>query len=208
MMRRRKCKVIGVLMLLTWALVACGGSSSATWEQDFADTEDWRLSTDAAASVDVEGDALHIRVQQPGQVAWAASERKFGDFELRVEATQVDGPVNNEYGVLVRMQGDDEFYAFSVSGDGYVRAAHYTDGAWSLLGSDWTPHEAVHQGLATNVLEVVAEGATFGFLVNGEQVLAVEDDALRRGGVGLYAGAFDMPDVHVAFDNLTVTPVR
>jgi hypothetical protein len=208
-MRWRKLRIVDLLVLLTGLLVACGGAgSSGTWLENFDDVEDWRLSTDAAASVDVEGGALHIRVQQPGQVAWAASERKFGDFELRVEATQVDGPVNNEYGVLIRMQGDDEFYAFSVSGDGYVRAARYAAASWSLLGSDWMPHDAVQQGSATNVLEVIAEGATFSFLVNGEQVLAVEDDALERGGIGLYAGAFDMPDVHIAFDNLTVTPAR
>jgi hypothetical protein len=198
-----------VVLLLLWLVAACSGSvSSEVWEEEFEDAEAWRLSSDAAASVAVEEDALHIRVHQPGQVAWAASARTFEDFHLRVEASQVDGPDNNEYGVLVRMKDDDEFYAFSISGDGYVRAASYAEGAWSLLGADWTPSDAVVQGAATNVLTVEAHGPEFTFQVNDVTVLTVEDDTLQRGEIGLYAGAFDTPNVHVAFDNLSVTPIH
>ena len=116
------------------------------------------------------------------------------------------GPEDNEYGVLVRTQGDDHFYAFSVSGDGFVRAARYEKGVWTLLGSDWTPHEAVRQGEATNHLEIRARGSAFTFRVNDVEVLQVEDNTLARGGVGLYAGAFEAPDVHITFDNLELEP--
>jgi hypothetical protein len=137
-------------------------------------------------------------------VAWAVAERTFADFDLQVDATQLAGPADNEYGVLVRMEGDTRFYAFSVSGDGYVRASRYDDGRWEILGSDWTAHAAVNQGAVTNTLAIEARGSQFAFSVNDEQVLQVEDGALASGEVGLYAGAFDEAGVHIAFDDLMV----
>jgi hypothetical protein len=105
------------------------------------------------------------------------------------------------------MDGDSHFYAFSVSGDGYVRASRYDDGRWEVLGPDWVAHEAVNQGAATNTLTVEARGAELTFWVNDEQVLQVTDDALARGEIGLYAGAFNESGVNIAFDDLVIEPL-
>ncbi len=197
-----------VLMLLAgWMLAACGAVEKEPWTDTFDDEERWELSSDAVADVTMSEGELQIHILLPGQVAWASADHTFGDARIAVDATQVAGPMDNEYGVLVRMQGDEAFYAFSVSGDGYVRVARYQDEAWTVLGSDWTANEAVNQGAATNHLEIEAQGANFTFSVNGEQVAQVEDDALRRGDVGLYAGAFGESGVVIAFDDLTVTPL-
>ena len=200
--------VVGLsLVLLT--LAACGPSSvPEPWEEPFDEMGSWQLSSDAAAEVAIAEGQLQIHVLQPGQIAWATAGRTFKDFHLRVEATQLAGPVDNEYGVLVRLEDDTQFYAFSISGDGYVRVARYADGIWMVLGSDWTPQAAVHQGAATNVLEVEAHGTQFIFLVNGEQVAQVTDETLPDGDIGLYAGAFDEAGVQIAFDNLLISVVK
>lgn len=205
MMRlRRVCFLI--LMLIT--LTACGRESvPAVWNEPFDDAEAWRLRSDAAAELEIRDGRLHILILQPGQVAWAVAEQTYTDFKVRVDATQIAGPLDNEYGVLVRMEEDARFYAFSISGDGYVRASRYDDGRWEVLGPDWTAYEAVNQGEATNTLTVEAQGVQFTFLVNDEQVLQVEDDTFARGEIGLYAGAFNAPDVHIAFDNLRVEKI-
>lgn len=210
------CPFLRRLCLLRWSvlvfvlgllLTACAPmTADQAWVEDFEDAEGWQLSSDAAAELTVEGGRLLIHILQPGQIAWATSERSFRDFDLSVEASQVSGPVDNEYGVLVRMEGDERFYAFSVSGDGYVRTAEYDNGSWLLLGSDWSPQEAVNQGEATNLLEVRARGSDFVFLVNETEVASFSADDLSKGSVGLYAGAFDTADVRIAFDNLQVVP--
>ncbi len=193
------------LLLLVTVLIACGrGATPGVWQESFTDAEDWRLRSDATAELEVREGQLHIHILQPGQMAWAVAERSFADFDLRVDATQLAGPVDNEYGVLVRMDGDKRFYAFSISGDGYVRASRYDDGRWEILGSDWMPHDAVNQGAATNTLAIEARESQFTFRVNGEQVLQVDDETLSSGEIGLYAGAFDEAGVHIAFDTLTV----
>jgi hypothetical protein len=168
------------------------------------------VGSDAIADVSVAEGRLLIHVFEPGQVAWASTLREWGDVRLEVTATQVAGPMDNEYGVLLRMDGDQHFYAFSISGDGYARAARYDEGGWTLLGSDWTSSEAIHQGEASNLLVVVAQGDAFEFLVNDQSIIQVQADegaALESGNVGLYAGAFGTGDVVVAFDDLHITPL-
>lgn len=199
---------LGAFVGLWVALVACQASTSAgPWEELFDAAGSWRLSSDAAAAVTIADGQLHVQVHQPQQLAWAAAGRSFGDFRLTVEATQQAGPANNEYGVLVRMDDDQRFYAFSISGDGYARVALYDNGNWTLLGSDWTPSPAIRQGEATNTLTVETQGQQFTFQVNGETVAQVEDATLSRGEIGLYAGTFDEGDVSVSFDHLRVEPL-
>ena len=196
------------LCILAAVLLACGAKEHGPWSETFDETGDWQLSADAAASVAVAEGVLRVHVFEVGQVAWAAAGRTYGDFRLSVEATQVSGPDDNEYGVLVRMAGDQQFYVFSISGDGYARAAWYNSGSWKLLGTDWMSSEAIQQGAATNVLAVEARGATFVFSVNGTQVMQVEDAQLVKGDIGLYAGAFNEADVVIDFDNLEVQPLQ
>lgn len=196
------------LCVLAAVLLACGARDHGPWTETFDDAGEWQLSADAAASVTVTDGVLRVHVFELGQVAWAAAARTYSDFRLTVEATQVSGPDDNEYGVLARMAGDQQFYVFSISGDGYVRAARYNDGSWNILGPDWKLSDVIHQGAATNVLEVEARGATFIFSVNGTQLLQVEDAQLAKGDIGLYAGAFNEANVVIDFDNLEVEPLQ
>lgn len=199
---------LGACIGLWGALIACqAGTPAGPWAEPFDAVGSWRLSSDAAATVTIADGQLHVQVHQPQQLAWAAAGRSFSDFRLTVEATQQAGPVNNEYGVLIRMDDDQRFYAFSISGDGYVRVALYDNGSWTLLGADWTPSPVIQQGEATNTLTVEAQGQQFTFQVNGETVAQVKDATLSQGEIGLYAGAFDEGDVSVSFDNLQVEPL-
>jgi len=194
-------------LLLISGLTACGSRTARqTWEEGFDTSGTWDLSSDAAAEVTIQDSQLHIHILQAGQVAWTSAGHNYTDFNLQVEATQVTGPANNEYGVLARMDENERFYVFSISGDGYARVARYEAGAWELLSADWFPHEAIHQGTATNTLELEVQGSQFTFHVNGEEITTVKDETLIKGDIGLYAGAFSEPDVHIAFDNLQVSP--
>ena len=199
---------LGVALVIAMGMVACTRAPEPTaWESHFDSADGWQLSSDPVADVSVVEGRLVVHVMAPGQVAWAASQGAWQDGRIAVDATQVSGPVDNEYGILLRMEDDHTFAAFSVSGDGYVRAARYTDGEWSILGPDWMPSEAINQGAATNHLEVVAQGPQVTFWVNDQQVLQTEDVEVRSGPVGLYAGAFSEGDVVVAFDDFRITPV-
>ena len=194
-----------LVVALVVFLVACGGEQ-LPWSDDFSDPAGgWQAESDASAEVGCYEGVMRLLVKVPNRLAWASAGREFSDFRLAVEATQVAGPDDNEYGVLVRMRDADHFYRFSISGDGYYLVSKYDGGAWEVLNGDWTSSAAIHLGAVTNLLEVVCRGATMTFLVNGVTLTQVEDGSYSRGDIGLYAGSFFEPGVEIHFDNLTVT---
>ena len=194
-----------LVVALVVFLVACGGEQ-LPWSDDFSDPAGgWQAESDASGEVRCYEGVMSLLVKVPNRLAWASAGREFSDFRLAVEATQVAGPDDNEYGVLVRMRDADHFYRFSISGDGYYLVSKYDGGAWEVLNGDWTSSDAIHPGAVTNLLEVVCQGATMTFLVNGVALTQVEDSSYSRGDVGLYAGSFFEPGVEIHFDNLTVT---
>jgi hypothetical protein len=193
------------MALLAAVLVACGGRAGLSWSDDFSGPGTWQGESDATAQVAVQDGVLRVYVAVPNQLAWAIAGQDLRDFRLTVEATQVAGPDDNEYGVLVRMQDHSNFYRFSISGDGYFLVSKFVDGQQEFLGANWTPSEAIHRGQATNVVEVVCQGSTLTFIVNGQQLARVEDDQFAHGDIGLYAGSFYEGGVEVHFDNLSVT---
>ncbi|MGB9777439.1 MAG: family 16 glycoside hydrolase [Anaerolineae bacterium] len=202
----RRMTEYGILccLLLLFLLTACGRGNDLPWEEDFSSPGTWKLESDAAARVTVENGILRISIAASNQLAWASAGKDLQDFRLSVEASQVAGPDDNEYGVLVRMQDSRNFYAFSVSGDGYFLVSRFADGVRQPLGADWTPADAIRPGIGTNILEVVAQGNRLTFLVNGRQLAQVEDDRFSHGDIGLYAGSFYEGGVEVHFDNLRV----
>jgi len=199
--------LIAALAILMALLVACG-EGELQWTDDFSDPESgWQAESDASAEVGYHTGVMRIFVKSPNRLAWASAGRDFSDFRLAVEATQVAGPDDNEYGVLVRMQDLDHFYRFSISGDGYYLISKYDEGEWVALSDDWkspTDPDAIQLGTATNRLEVICQGATMTFSVNGVQLEQVRDTGYSKGDIGLYAGSFFEPGVEVHFDNVRV----
>lgn len=195
------------LLIVVWAvlLLACEGEQ-LPWADDFSDpASGWQAESDASAEVGYHEGVMRILVNVPNSLAWASAGREFSDFHLTVEATQVAGPDDNEYGVLVRMKDASHFYRLSISGDGYYQVSKYDGGAWEPLNGDWMPSDAIQRGAATNFLEVICQGARMTFLVNGVTLAQVEEGGYSRGDIGLYAGSFFEPGVEIHFDNLTVT---
>jgi hypothetical protein len=176
------------------------------WYDDFSDpASGWHAEVDAGAEVGYHDGVLRILVQEANLLAWAFGGHEFSDFRLAVDATQVAGPDDNEYGVLVRIQDREHLYRFSISGDGYYQVTKHTDAGWQLMTAEWAASEAIHTGAATNHLEVVCQGSTITFFVNDQQLTQVEGADYRQGDIGLYAGAFYEPGVEIHFDNLSIT---
>jgi hypothetical protein len=148
-----------------------------------------------------------VGVFRDNYVAWGNPEPPLdlADFEIEVDARQVEGPLDNNLGLLVRYQeGGDDFYWFQISSDGYYSVDLMRDGEWETLVG-WQESTAIFQGLdVVNRLRLVCNGDTFDFYVNGTYLVTVEDDTYASGNIGLSVGTFDEPGVVVHFDNLEV----
>ena len=130
------------------------------------------------------------------------------NYQVEVDARAVAGPVNNNFGVLVRYQeATDDFYWFQISSDGYYAVDLFYEGQFTSVLA-WEASTAINQGLdVTNHLTVGSAGDQYSLFVNGVHLADVSDASLSGGTVGLAAGSFDEAGVVVHFDNLVISPL-
>ena len=174
------------------------------YQDSFADqSSGWDDAFDAYTMKQYGGHQYHIQVRAPNLFAWGLSNRNISDFVLDVKATQESTPDNNSYGVVFRYQDRDNFYRFDVTGDGLFLLSKFVAGRWLTL-VDWTASPAVKRGRAANLLRVSCLGSNLSVYANGQLLAATRDESFRQGDIGLFAGAFDQPDVEISFDDLFV----
>jgi hypothetical protein len=173
------------------------GDATSGWDE-FDEDDTW------AGYVDGE---YRVGVYRANYMAWGNPEpdQEFTGYQVEVDARQVEGPVDNNFGLLLRYQSDgDDFYWFQISADGYYSFDLRQDSEWTSL-VDWVESDAIRQGLdATNRLKVICEGNQFRFYVNDVFLGEVADSSVSLGSIGLAAGAFDEPGVVIHFDDLSV----
>lgn len=176
----------------------------------FEDSEFNRTcSTESTTDVErfVENGQFNMRVISPSFVSWTECTKvEYADFILEVDAAQVSGPDNNTYGVIFRYGLDtNEFYTFSISGDGfYVLAIDGPDRTEPEIIVDWTSSSAIKQGVQTNRIKVVAVGSSIQYFINDELLGEIQNSRLSTGTIGFFAGALDEGNVQVSFDNLKI----
>lgn len=199
--------------------------------------EDWSLSQGRLKTEILETGVLRIEVGETNSLPFAQASPHFGDFDLRVDTVVVDGPENNGFGLIYRLQthdnsgpGDDDFYLFEISNDGYYRVLRSLDGVQKEL-STWIPTDIIQTSLgAFNALRVIAQGGEFQFFVNNQLLqLCIPDDpegvstfpatgeciggkmldhlidvTIPTGQIGVAAQSFDEEGVIIDFDNFLV----
>ncbi len=207
-----KTKLFSILFILFIpVLSACGPAlTPLPFTEDFSNPNNgWKTASDSVIKISLQDSALHFTIDDLDTIAWSTpKDKRFGDFVLDVDATQVDGPNDNTYGVIFRYQDDRNFYRLDISGDGYFAVFKRKDGIWTKV-QDYIESAAVKQGNTTNHLQVIAKGNQFTFSVNGQTVKTFSDGDFPNGGIGVTAGTlFDNAGVHIAFDNLKMSEVK
>ncbi|NJN94603.1 MAG: hypothetical protein HC875_11160 [Anaerolineales bacterium] len=134
---------------------------------------------------------------------WSVAGKNFTDAVVEVETYQVAGPDNNNYGLILRYQDDDNFYSFEISGDGYYTFSKSVEGQFFSI-IPWRESAAINLGQAANLLRVEAVGRDFALYINDELVDAAIDSEFSEGDIGLLAGTYDEAGAHISFDNLRV----
>ncbi len=199
------------MVLCALTLAACGPAlTPLPYTEDFSDPNNgWKTAGDEAIKIGVQDGALHFTINDLDTIAWSTPrDKRFGDFVLDVDATQVGGPNDNTYGIIFRYQDDRNFYRLDISGDGYFAVFKRKDGVWTKV-QDYVEAPAVKQGNASNHLQVIARGNQFTFNVNGETLKTFSDSDFPSGNIGVTAGTlFDNAGVQIAFDNLKVSEVK
>lgn len=201
--------LIGSLLILSGCLN--GSASGLPYIETFDDPGAWSTGEDAYSIGTIVDGVYDFKVLENDISRWASAGKNFGDGIYEVEATPVEGPLDNGYGLLFRANPETgDFYLFKVSADGYVWIGRYKAGAEeiTIVGDHWFESPAVLRGLnVTNKLSVQAEAGNLIFFVNGQEVGRVTDNTFSSGDVGLLVQTLGGGGVRVLFDNLSVKPL-
>jgi hypothetical protein len=207
--------VILIGVLAWWFFLRDSGPplERGSFAETFDEAGSWTVGDDATATGTIQDGVYEMFVEQSGDIFWVTSGRNFADAVYQVEATPVEGTIDNGYGLLFRVDTEENtFYVFKVSSDGYVyigRCLESCADVTVLVDRDWFPSEAVRQGLnVTNILRVEADGSDMIFYVNDAEVGRATDQELAQGDIGLVAETFAPGGLRVEFDNFTVTPIE
>lgn len=106
------------------------------------------------------------------------------DFYLTVDALLDSGPTDSEYGVVFRLDDNNNYYSFQANDDQKFSFWLRYNGKWIKL-LDWKKTSAIRPG-EVNRIGVLAEGSRFSFFINDQFVGEAEDDRLAVGRVGFY----------------------
>lgn len=141
------------------------------------------------------------------QLMWGLAYKSFSDIAVDVDATQFSASDdnNNAYGVMCRVQPNDEGYLLRVSGDGQVAITRILNDQFEDLVA-WAASDAVRQGDATNHLLAVCDGSQLSLTVNGQLVAQIEDTAFTSGDIALTATTYTDTPTEIHYENLIVTP--
>jgi hypothetical protein len=199
------------------ALAACGSSGPQACDEggtlfndNFAEEREcgWDLYNRSGAEVAIEEEALHLTTSQPGQLWWTNPGRNFDDVIINVDATPLEGPMDNAYGIICRFQSIENFYVFLISGDGYYAIGKYQSGNNQITylneEGEYVPSEAINQGDSLNKLRASCIGDELSLSVNGVPLATITDPTFVTGDVGLAASTFEPGTLTVAYDNVRV----
>jgi hypothetical protein len=165
----------------------------------------WDRVESEVGSTNYDHDAYHIIVNKPMVDLFANPGVSYEDVIIEVKAARHSGPTDNSYGVICRFQNDQNFYAALITSDGYAGIFEVTDGQYHLMGHDeMIPVPAIQGGTSTNLIHFECIGNSLALAVNGTPVDAQQDKSYADGDVGLIAGTFEDPGVHIVFDDFTV----
>jgi len=175
------------------------------YRDEFAKSLDlWMTAERDFSSTAITDGGLHVKLAGGNTGDAALALMTMGDFLLEVDAQQVAGKGDYAINLIYRMTAERDLYLFQVRGDGVYNLSKAVGGEPSVLLGPAPAASFDTAPDAVNRLGILAKGPQMAFLINGEVVAQVEDDAVAEGMFGLGASTEGGEGIEVVFDNLVV----
>ncbi|MFV9505860.1 MAG: zinc-ribbon domain-containing protein [Oscillochloridaceae bacterium umkhey_bin13] len=142
-----------------------------------------------------------IEVKVPETIAWSIVGGPYEDLIAEVEIFTDPADDIAAAGLIFHYQDADNFYLFSVAGDGTYALEVLEDDQWVTL-IDWTPSEVISE--TRNTMRVATQGDQITLFINGVEVDGINDGAFTSGQVGIALTTFADSTGRVRFDNLVI----
>ena len=167
-------------------------------------TSSWAEKSDENREQGYLDGVYFISVTASDWIAWDTPGYNFDDFSLQVDTLQSSGDAGNAHGVLFRYVDGDNFYRFAITGDGFFSLFKQEKGEWEAI-IDWRESVYINPAGELNHLGVFCRGDQISLYTNGQELVTVADDSFAQGDIGLFASAYDVPEIQALFDELWVT---
>lgn len=178
-------------------------------EDHFEDPLLWRLFSTDVGSIAFGKNEITIAISlKRGYLFSIRDGLEFDDYYVEITANPNMCRGDDEYGMLLRVTADEDYYRYSLSCDGRVRLDRiYQNQASSP--QPWMTSGAVPPGAPSiSRLGVWALGGEMRFFVNDEYQFTVFDPLLKNGKIGVFVRSTSDLAVTVNFSNLVVREVQ
>jgi len=176
---------------------------------DFSDPSFWSQSRSSVGNVTVSNNELTIAISQPkGYLLSLRQQTILNDFYAEVTSSPSICRASDEYGMLIRVTPNNDFYRFSLTCDGQTRLDKYYNGVAStrqpLIYSSEVPPGAP----SVSQLGVWIKGKEMNFFINDIFQFSVIDPSITSGTIGLFARAAGDGAVTVNFSELIIHNIK
>lgn len=178
---------------------------SLMFQDDFTQPENWTLGKMSAGSIAPGKNELSLGVSQPpGYLYSLRRNTTLDDFYIEITASPSICRDKDEYGLLLRVSPNSDFFRFGLNCAGEARLDRYLAGEASSPKPP-APNGVVPPGApSSSRLGVWAVGRDFRFYVNDIFLFSIRDASLPAGGLGIYVRAAGLDAVTVNFSDLKV----
>jgi hypothetical protein len=179
------------------------------FSDDFSDPSQWTLGRNAAGSAAMAMNELTLAVSQPkGYLTSLRQDTSLTDFYLEITASPSICRGEDQYGLLLRLTSEIDYYRFALTCDGRTRLDRLYQGNAS------SPQAPIYSGAvppgapSQSRLAVQAIGKELHFFINGQYQFSVRDATLPKGTIGVFARAAGEDVMTVNFSDLSVYQAR
>jgi hypothetical protein len=160
----------------------------------------WKRADGSTVGYYQEG--LVFIINSPNTDYISAANSLYTNTRTEVIASNLNGLMNNGFGLICRYQDESNYYAFFVSSDGYYGIVRVLYGGYTVLnGGELQYSEYIHQGQSTNHIRADCNSNQLALFVNNIQLAQVQDDVFSEGKIGLITSSFEEPGVAILFDD-------
>ena len=215
-------KNIGIIfLLLAFSLTACSAFNNGKFSQDLLPgkvsgevlfEDDFSKSGSGLETISnvyelkaYSSDGYLISVNQADSRAITTTNLNFSNSEISVKAKKILGPSDSQMGLICRYQDKYNFYAFTISSDGYAGIIRIKEGQKELLNSETLIRaENINLADGENQLSALCDGGKLALTINGELILTAEDDSFINGDAGFFVETFDLAKTTVLFNDFVI----
>jgi hypothetical protein len=174
---------------------------------DFSDPNSgWPAGQNAQAVYSYQPDGYHIVVNGNSQVQWVYTDRVYDNSSIYVDASPLMEGANGYYGLLCRIQDDQNFYYFVTQRNGSYTIGKYKNSEFrSFFPEGWRQSDVIHAGNQANRLQADCTANSLRLFVNNVLVGEATDTDFTAGFSGILAATLDDQDFEVRFNNFLIT---